>query len=154
MAGGRSRGRGRPVRVKHTSLRGWGRGWSRCGRSVRRRPWSGFVWALAFLFIIGTPPFGIFFSELLILISGFSRGLYLASGLYLFFIAIIFGGILYHFTRILFGEKPKDMSIAKEGISAKTAFIFLFILMAAFGIAMPGFLNRILISSIAILQGV
>src|SRR5260370_40096849 len=33
----------------------------------RRLPWSGFVWALAFLYIIGTPPFGIFFSELFVL---------------------------------------------------------------------------------------
>ena len=34
---------------------------------LRRLPWSGFVWALAFFYIVGTPPFGIFFSEVLLL---------------------------------------------------------------------------------------
>ena len=121
---------------------------------ISSMPFTGIIFILGMFALIGMPPFSIFFSELLILISGFSRGLYLVSGLYLFFIAVIFGGILYHFTRILFGEKPEDMDIAKEGMSAKTAFIFLFILMAGLGIAMPGFLNRILISSIVILQGV
>ena len=121
---------------------------------ISSMPFTGIIFILGMFALIGMPPFSIFFSELLILISGFSRGLYLVSGLYLFFIAVIFGGILYHFTRILFGEKPEDMDIAKEGMSAKTAFIFLFILIATLGIAMPGFLNRILISSIAILQGV
>ena len=32
-----------------------------------RLPWTGFVWALAFFYIVGAPPFGIFFSELFIL---------------------------------------------------------------------------------------
>ena len=34
---------------------------------MQRLPWSGFVFGLAFFYIIGTPPFGLFFSELLIL---------------------------------------------------------------------------------------
>ncbi len=34
---------------------------------TRKLPWSGFVWALAFFYIVGTPPFGIFFSELFVL---------------------------------------------------------------------------------------
>ena len=91
---------------------------------ISSMPFTGIIFILGMFALIGMPPFSIFFSELLILISGFSRGLYLASGLYLFFIAVIFGGILYHFTRVLFGEKPEDMNIAKEGMSAKTAFIF------------------------------
>jgi hydrogenase-4 component F len=34
---------------------------------TRRLPWTGFVWAAAFFYIVGTPPFGIFFSELFVL---------------------------------------------------------------------------------------
>jgi hydrogenase-4 component F len=34
---------------------------------TRRLPWTGFVWAVAFFYIVGTPPFGIFFSELFVL---------------------------------------------------------------------------------------
>ena len=34
---------------------------------MQRMPWSGFVFGVAFLYLIGTPPFGLFFSELFML---------------------------------------------------------------------------------------
>ena len=34
-----------------------------------RLPWTGFVWALSFFYIVGAPPFGIFFSEIFILMG-------------------------------------------------------------------------------------
>ena len=36
---------------------------------ARRMPWSALVWGLAFLCVAGAPPFGIFFSEILILLG-------------------------------------------------------------------------------------
>jgi len=121
---------------------------------ISSMPFTGVMFILGMFSLIGMPPFSIFFSELLILMAGFGKGLYLASGLYLFFIVIIFGAVLYHFSNVLFGCKPIDMAVEKECTSVKITFVFLFILMTALGIAMPGFLNRILMSSIAILQGV
>lgn len=117
-------------------------------------PFTGAMFILGMFSLIGMPPFSIFFSELLVLNAGFSRGLYLVSGLYLFFIALIFGAIVYHFSRVLFGDKPEDMAVEKEGAGIKVTFVFLFILAITLGIGMPGFLNRIIIASIAILQGV
>ena len=121
---------------------------------VSSMPFTGIMFTLGMFALIGMPPFSIFFSEFLILMAGFGRGLYLASGLYLFFIVLIFGGILYHFSKVLFGDKPDDMKAAKEGLSVKMVFVFLFILMAVLGLAMPAFLNKIIISSIAIIEGV
>ena len=40
---------------------------------MQRLPWSGFVFGLAFFYIVGTPPFGLFFSELLMLARDGSR---------------------------------------------------------------------------------
>ncbi|MCX5687854.1 MAG: hydrogenase 4 subunit F [Candidatus Omnitrophica bacterium] len=116
-------------------------------------PFTGTMFILGMFALTGMPPFSIFFSELLILMAGLGRGLYLASGLYLFFIALIFGGILFHFSNVLFGSKPDDMEVTKEVVSAKIVFIFLFILMVVLGLAMPGFLNKIIVSSAAILEG-
>jgi hydrogenase-4 component F len=116
-------------------------------------PFTGTMFVLGMFSLIGMPPFSIFFSEFLVLGAGFSRGLYLASGLYLFFIALIFGAIIYHFSGILFGNKPDDMAVEKENAGAKIALVFLLILAITLGCAMPSFLNRILISSVAILQG-
>jgi len=120
---------------------------------ISSMPFTGAMFILGMFALTGMPPFSIFFSEFLILTAGLGRGLYLASGLYLFFIALIFGGILFHFSKVLFGSKPDSMEITKEGVSAKIVFIFLFILMAVLGLAMPGFLNKIIVSSVAILEG-
>jgi len=120
---------------------------------ISSMPFTGAMFILGMFALTGMPPFSIFFSELLILMAGLGSGLYLASGLYLFFIALIFGGILFHFSKVLFGSKPDGMEDAKEGVSVKVVFVFLFILMAVLGLVMPGFLNKIIVSSVAILEG-
>ena len=121
---------------------------------INSMPFTGVMFTLGMFALIGMPPFSIFFSEFLILMAGFGRGLYLASGLYLFFIALIFGGILYHFSKVLFGDKPDDMKAAKDSLNVKIVFVFLFIVIAVFGLAMPAFLNKIIVSGIAIIGGI
>jgi hydrogenase-4 component F len=60
---------------------------------LRRLPWSGLVWALAFFYIVGTPPFGIFFSELLVLEGMIHGANWLALSLFLPLLMIIFIGM-------------------------------------------------------------
>jgi hydrogenase-4 component F len=60
---------------------------------ARRLPWSGFVWALAFFYIVGTPPFGIFFSELLLLKGMIHGGNWLPLALFLALLMVIFIGL-------------------------------------------------------------
>jgi hypothetical protein len=54
----------------------------------------------------------------------------------LFFLAVIFGAFIYHFGEMLFGNLPKNMKAAGTPLSAKLAFLFLFFLMCAVGIAL------------------
>ena len=95
-----------------------------------------------------------------VLITAFIFSFYLLAGLKvlqiygkIFFIALIFGGILYHFSKVLFGNKPDDMKAEKDGLNVKVVFVFLFIVIAVFGLAMPAFLNKVIVSSIAIIGG-
>ena len=60
---------------------------------TRRLPWSGFVWALAFFYIVATPPSGIFFSELLVLQGMIHGAKWLPLSLYLTLLMIIFIGM-------------------------------------------------------------
>ena len=63
------------------------RGLTRC------LPWSGFVWGAAFFYIVGTPPSGLFFSELLVL-RGMIRGSnWLPLALFLVLLMAIFIGM-------------------------------------------------------------
>jgi hydrogenase-4 component F len=60
---------------------------------TRRLPWTGFVWGLAFFYIVGTPPFGIFFSELLLLKGMIHSANWLPLALFLALLMVIFVGL-------------------------------------------------------------
>jgi hydrogenase-4 component F len=60
---------------------------------MRRLPWSGFVWGLAFFYIVGTPPFGIFFSEVFVLKGMIHAGNWLSLSLFLSVLMVIFIGM-------------------------------------------------------------
>ncbi|MBV8280369.1 MAG: hydrogenase [Verrucomicrobia bacterium] len=60
---------------------------------MHRLPWSAFVWALAFLYIVGTPPFGIFFSEVFVLQGMIHGGNWLSLLIFLVLLLVIFIGM-------------------------------------------------------------
>jgi hydrogenase-4 component F len=60
---------------------------------MRRLPWSALVWALAFLYIVGTPPFGIFFSEVLVMQGMIHGGNWLSLSIFLALLMVIFIGM-------------------------------------------------------------
>jgi hydrogenase-4 component F len=60
---------------------------------LRRIPWSGVLWVAGFLAITGSPPFGPFLSELLVLKAALDGGHALVAALYLALLVIIFVGM-------------------------------------------------------------
>ena len=60
---------------------------------ARRLPWSGFVWTLAFFYIVATPPSGIFFSELMVLQGMIHGANWVSLSLFLALLMIIFIGM-------------------------------------------------------------
>lgn len=63
-----------------------------------------FIGALA---LSGTPPFNIFVSEFTVLKAGVDKGMWLVTALFLFFVVIVFYGMLSGFGKMLFG-KPEE----------------------------------------------
>ncbi len=57
--------------------------------------------------LCGMPPFGIFFSELLVLIAAITAKKYTAAALYLICLSLIFLGFLNHLSRMTFGHYAK-----------------------------------------------
>jgi hydrogenase-4 component F len=121
---------------------------------VASMPFCGVMLVMGMFAISGMPPFSIFFSELFILISGFSQGRYLVCGLFLALLAVIFGAIVYHLSRILFGKKPEELKAGTEALSTKLSFLFLLIFMCLVGIKVPVFLNKIILAALEILKGI
>ena len=99
-------------------------------------PFTGCMLLIGAFALAGMPPFSIFISEIFILCAAFLKGYYLVTFLFLAFITIIFGAVVHHFSKILFGSSPKGMPVEGELLSGKLAFLFLFVQMCALGIVL------------------
>ncbi|MDH4162396.1 MAG: hydrogenase 4 subunit F [Nitrospirota bacterium] len=64
-----------------------------------------FIGALA---LAGSPPFNIFISEFTILKAAADKGMWLVLGIFLFFAAVVFYGVLSGFGKMLFGDPGRE----------------------------------------------
>lgn len=119
---------------------------------IQSMPFTGTVVLIGAFALAGAPPFSIFFSEIIILISGFTKGSYIAMGLFLLIIAVIFGAVIHHFSKMIFGKKPDGMPVEKEVLSNKSAFLILLAFIIGFGLGIPDFFNKILNSAVELLK--
>jgi hydrogenase-4 component F len=79
---------------------------------LRCLPVSGVLWVAGFLAITGTPPFGPFLSELVILKAALDQGQVLVAVLYLFTLSAVFVGMSMVVLRMAQGEPAGDVSEA------------------------------------------
>jgi hydrogenase-4 component F len=74
------------------------------GKLVERMPKTFVAFFGGFAGISGFPPFGIFLGELFIVIAAFKEGYYVAVGLFILSICVIFAGFARHVMQISFGD--------------------------------------------------
>jgi hydrogenase-4 component F len=74
---------------------------------MARAPVVAAIFIAGFFAITGTPPFGLFISELTILLAALAGGHYLISALFLFLLAVAFAGMGAAFLSMVFGEPPE-----------------------------------------------
>jgi hydrogenase-4 component F len=104
---------------------------------IKVLPFTGIMVLLGVFALTGFPPFSLFISEIMIIISAFTSGSYFIAALLLLFLAVIFGAFIYHFGKMLFGNLPRGMSKIGEPLSGKLAFIFIFVQISALWVMMP-----------------
>lgn len=79
------------------------------GGSISRTPIASGLFILSALMVTGSPPFGLFFSEMTILKAGFSGDHLVASSLFLAALVLLFCGFLYQAGRVTLGP-PRDLA--------------------------------------------
>ncbi len=121
---------------------------------IKTLPFTGIVVIIATFALAGSPPFSIFISEIIILVSAFTKGAYITAAILLLSIAVIFAGIIHHISRMVFGRRPENMALSHESAGGKTAFLFLLVFICALGFRIPHLLNGLLVSAVEILKGV
>lgn len=72
-------------------------------------PFTTVLWAGGFLAIVGSPPFGLFVSELWIFKGALAQGQWLVGTLYMVLLAVIFVGMSVPVLRMIQGSRPPDV---------------------------------------------
>jgi hydrogenase-4 component F len=117
-------------------------------------PFTGTMVLLGVFALSGFPPFSIFVSELFIIAAAFIKGSYVVAALLLFFTAVIFAGLIYQFSRILFGNLPKDKIPVTETLSGKIVFLFLILQSCVLWPILPLFFKNTFTSIAQLLKGI
>ena len=117
--------------------------------ALRTMPWSGRLLALGGLALVGTPPFNVFMSELLILWGSVSRLIpgrgpaepsysapvvVAAIALFVISTTLIFFGLVNHLKKLVLGRPAKDIVQEKFSWPTVGPLLFLFVLMFGLGI--------------------
>lgn len=82
--------------------------------AINVMPFSGVALLLGGLALAGTPPFSVFLSEFYILRGGIQSHHYIASGLFLLMLVIVFGGLMHHLLEMSIGQVSNTSSEVKE----------------------------------------
>ncbi|MCX5704532.1 MAG: proton-conducting transporter membrane subunit [Candidatus Omnitrophica bacterium] len=120
---------------------------------IKVMPFTGIVLFLGLFALVGMPPFSIFISKLLILISAFQAKHYLIAIIILVFVGLAFAGLLNHISRIVLGNVPQGLPVQKEPLSSKLALIFLGTFMLGLGLSLPKALVDLLVNCQQLILG-
>lgn len=75
---------------------------------LRTMPWTGALFAVAILALLGLPPSGLFVSEMLLVRAGFVAGHPFVMVLVLALLVLVFLAMLSHLNGMLYGEPPES----------------------------------------------
>lgn len=109
-------------------------------------PLLGTLTFIGALSLSGTPPFNIFISEFTILRAAVDKGLWSVVALFLFFVVLVFYGILSGFGKMLFGKSPSSehpgfRSFALPDLLGNGMMIAMAVLIVLLGFRIPEFID-------------
>lgn len=120
---------------------------------IKVMPITGTIFLIGAFAIAGAPPFNIFISELTIIIAGFKEQQILYSILLLCCIVLIFAGITYYVTKMVFGLVKNNVKMGEVNRWSTAALFIPLIFVIVFGVYIPPFFQQILENVVVVLQG-
>lgn len=124
--------------------------------TLGRAPISSVLLLLATVIITGSPPFGIFFSEMIILRAGFAGSHVLATSVFLAALVVLFCGFAYQVGRLVLGpqsaERRQDVTPETLDLCLGTAIAAAIVAVIA-GFYLPGPLLELIQAATQVLGG-
>ncbi len=121
--------------------------------AVQTMPVTGVVLLAGTFAISGAPPFNIFVSEFTIASAALKQGYFLASVLFLVFIALIFAGITYHVSKMAFGSYYGRLCRGELNLWTAATLLVPMVFVLVMGVYVPPFMDSILGQVVAVLNG-
>jgi hydrogenase-4 component F len=87
---------------------------ARVSALLRVMPWTGSLFALGVLALIGLPPFGLFVSEFLLVKAAIATGHFWVAAVALLLILVAFVSLLNHLNRMLYGAVPEGVVVGER----------------------------------------
>ena len=123
-----------------------------CGGMARRLPGTFLSFFCGFIGISGLPPFGVFLSELLILLGALRNGHTLAAGLFIAGLVLVVAGFARIVTNMSFGPCQEEVLVEEQRLRVLPPLVLL-LTSAALCIWMPEPLYQTIINTIAAIGG-
>lgn len=120
---------------------------------IKTMPYTGVLFLIGGLAILGLPPFSIFLSEFFALSSGFGSGQFVAMLFMIIFLVVIFAGFMKHLVRMIFGSPEKEMKRGELGKLSVIPMIILSALTIIFGIYIPEQLSSLTNDAASVIGG-
>ncbi len=125
----------------------------RIGGAVHVVPFTATMFMIGVFAATGWPPFGLFISEFMIVVAGFSAGHLWATVVFLAGVATVFVGFVYYASKMLFG---KSNGKEREKDSTRTTRVLLAVLvlvLLCFGLFIPSPMMTLLRNATTVLGG-
>ncbi len=125
--------------------------------AIQLMPVSGVVLLIGGLALAGSPPFSVFISEFYILSGGVQGHHWIASGIFVTLLTIIFGGLIYNFIQVSMGPllESTGAHLPQQGEinrSSTTALLAPLLMVCVLGIYIPGPMVNLINESVKILN--
>jgi len=119
---------------------------------LKINPLLGGVFFIGIMAISGMPPFNIFVSKFFILSGGFAGGNFLACGILLSLLVLVFAGFLRHASNMIFGIPEKAVCARRNPVmdGVLLAGVFFLVLL---GVWVPGPLHRLILGAVSVAGG-
>jgi len=121
---------------------------------LQRAPWTGVLLIVGLFAVTGSPPFGLFVSELTILAAAIQGGFVWLAVVVMFLLAVIFVGMAKMILDVAYGTPIENAEPAKETLALVAGPLVLAMLVLMLGLYLPAPLRAVLDQAAKALGGV
>lgn len=120
---------------------------------IKAMPVTGPALLMLTFALAGVPPFSMFLSEFKILSAGFMQGRYFVTGVLLVLITMVFTGLVFAASRMVFGSPAEKIKSGENGKMSVLMVILPLMVIILMGMYIPPFVDKILNQVVVVMGG-